>query len=87
MKCNLLYFGDSLVEARDVLDEMKTVFEYKIVENTVYISFELDGIEITDKLEWENAQYRIELDVDRAKKEVKNRCNSIQPYVILEDDN
>lgn len=76
MKCNLSYFGDSLVEAMDVLDEMETVFEYKVVGNTVYVSFDLDGIEITDKLELANAEYRIELDVDRAKREVKNRCNS-----------
>ena len=76
MKCNLSYFGDSLVEAMDVLDEMETVFEYKVVGNTVYVSFDLDVIEITDKLELANAEYRIELDVDRAKREVKNRCNS-----------
>jgi len=76
MKCNLSYFGDSLVEAMDVLDEMETVFEYKVGGNTVYVSFDLDGIEITDKLELANAEYRIELDVDRVKREVKNRCNS-----------
>ena len=71
MKCNLSYFGETEEEATAVLNEAKTVFDYKITGKSVFITFELDGVEITDKLEWDNAQYRIERDLENAKRKVK----------------
>ena len=71
MNCNLAYFGSTEEEAVAVLEAAETVFDYKVEGKSVFVTFELDGIEVTDKLEWASAQYRIELDVDRAKREVR----------------